>query len=85
MLYSTMLCIHNGYICFIYISANDAGGAGGVMTPGLLTHPPPFLVQGVGDDESCIGKEEEGRLKRYCQGQKKQKCESTFFCRIIKL
>ena len=27
------------------------GGAGGVMTPGLLTHPPPFLVQGVGDDE----------------------------------
>ena len=42
LLCSTMLCIHNGYICFIYISANDAGGAVGVMTPGLLTSPPPL-------------------------------------------
>ena len=51
VLCSTMLCIHNAFICFIYILANDARGAGGVMTPGLLTSPPPFLVQGVGDDE----------------------------------
>ena len=27
------------------------GGAGGVMTPGLLTHRPPLPGPGVGDDE----------------------------------
>ena len=61
VLCSTMLCIHNAFICFIYILANDAGGAGGVMTPGLLTHRPPFLVQGsVMMNNLVLGRRREG-------------------------
>ena len=42
MFYNVMHIQCNGYICFIYNLAKDAGGAGGVMTPGLLTSPSPL-------------------------------------------
>ena len=81
VLCSTMLCIHNAFIYFIYISANDAGGAGGVMTPGLLTHPPPSWSRGsVMMNNLVLGRRREGNLKDIVKDRRKHKCEYTFFC-----